>query len=252
MQISYATTPTPGRVNEDYVTTGPDWIIVLDGATPAQGVDSGCIHDVPWLVANLAREFAALIVENGDNLAVLLEAAIARTCARHSDTCDLTNPASPSSTVAAVRRRRDNLECLSLADSPIVLDLPEGVRTVLDDRTAHLPNYTVEAVRAARNTDDGFWVASTVPEAARHAVTATVPYAALQRVAVLTDGAARYVERFDLSDWTGLLDVLTEVGPSELIQRVRAAEDRETDEDRRREGRRGKPHDDATAVLLTP
>ncbi len=33
MQISYASVPTPGRVNEDYVVSGPEWVIVLDGAT---------------------------------------------------------------------------------------------------------------------------------------------------------------------------------------------------------------------------
>lgn len=252
MQISYATEPTPGNANEDYVTTGPGWIIVLDGATPPKGVESGCIHDVPWLVTNLAREFAALVMDNGDDLAALLEVAISRTCERHADTCDLSNPASPSSTVAAVRRQGDHLECLSLADSSIVLDLQGGVRTVIDDRTAHLRSYTVEAVREARNTDGGFWVASTVPEAAQHAVTVTVPYSTVRRAAVLSDGGARYVERFGLGDWTGLLDVLTDAGPEELIRRVRRAEAQETHEERQRERRRGKQHDDATAALLTP
>ncbi|MGH3569617.1 MAG: DUF5710 domain-containing protein [Pseudonocardia sp.] len=169
----------------------------------------------------------------------------------HASTCDLDNPASPSSTVVALRRRGDDLECLGLADSPIVLDLPDGVRTVLDDRSAHLSSYTPEAVRAARNTEGGFWVASTVPQAARHAVTVTVPYASVRRAAVLSDGSARYVDRFGLTDWSGLLDVLTDAGPLELIQRVRAAEAQETDEDRRRERRRGKQYD-ATAVLVTP
>jgi hypothetical protein len=47
-------------------------------------------------------------------------------------------------------------------------------------------------------------------------------------------------------DWHGLLDVLTERGPQELIDRVRAVERTDSDGHRRP---RYKRHDDATAVL---
>jgi hypothetical protein len=49
--------------NEDYAAAGPDWAIVLDGATHFDGVDTGCIHDVPWLVRRLAAALAGLIRE---------------------------------------------------------------------------------------------------------------------------------------------------------------------------------------------
>jgi hypothetical protein len=65
---------------------------------------------------------------------------------------------------------------------------------------------------------------------------------------VLSDGAARLVERFGLLDWRGLLDVLDHEGPAELIRRTRRAEESETEAERA--GRRGKRHDDATAVLV--
>lgn len=60
MQITFASEGVPGRVNEDYAACGTDWAIVLDGATAPAGVDSGCIHDVPWLV----RQFAASLARS--------------------------------------------------------------------------------------------------------------------------------------------------------------------------------------------
>ena len=54
MRITYATESTPGHVNEDCAVCGNEWAVVLDGATAPDGVDSGCIHDVPWLVRHLA------------------------------------------------------------------------------------------------------------------------------------------------------------------------------------------------------
>jgi hypothetical protein len=41
--------------------------------------------------------------------------------AQHASTCDLDNPASPSSTVALLRGRGAEIDALVLADSPILL-----------------------------------------------------------------------------------------------------------------------------------
>ena len=41
MQVTYATAATPGQGNEDYVVAGPEWALVLDGATNRADVDSG-------------------------------------------------------------------------------------------------------------------------------------------------------------------------------------------------------------------
>jgi NAD(P)-dependent dehydrogenase (short-subunit alcohol dehydrogenase family) len=84
----------------------------------------------------------------------------------HEHTCDLTDPDSPSATVAAIRARNGRLDYLTLADSPLILDANGHVHAVADDRTAHLPDYSSEGVRAARISPDGFYVASTLPDAA--------------------------------------------------------------------------------------
>lgn len=124
MQITYATAAAPGLANEDFVVAGPDWVLVIDGATAPAGVDSGCAHPVTWLVRNLAGALAARLVTEPDmDLRESLAAAIKATCEAHGGGCDLANPDSPSATVTILRRRRAEVEWLVLADSPLVLDL---------------------------------------------------------------------------------------------------------------------------------
>ncbi|WP_345403599.1 protein phosphatase 2C domain-containing protein [Nonomuraea salmonea] len=125
-QVTYATRPGSARPNEDLVVAGPSWIAVLDGATAAPGVDSGCVHDVAWLVGRLGGALAAELSRDApDPLAVVLERAIEATAAGHAPSCDLANPDSPSATVALVRVR-ERLEYLVLGDSPVVLSLAGG------------------------------------------------------------------------------------------------------------------------------
>ncbi len=250
MQIIAATEPTPGQVNEDFVITGPDWAMVLDGATTHPDVDTGCVHDVAWFVRQLASEFALLLTRAPDRaLDDTLADAIAATRRLHESTCDLTNPDSPSATVTAIRARDGQLDYLLLADSPLIVEIDGRVDAIIDDRTAHLTDYSVAGVRAARNSPDGFYVASALPDAAYQAVRGSVSIAGLRYAALLSDGAARLVERFHLADWKQLLGLLATEGPEELIHRTRLAERAETEAERAE--RRGKRHDDATAVLVS-
>jgi hypothetical protein len=250
MQILHSTDASPGRVNEDFVITGPTWAVLLDGASPYPGVDTGCIHDVPWFVHHLGTELARILTNSpmqplDDALAV----AITSTCQLHEHTCDLSNPDSPSATVVAARQRDGQLDYLTLADSPLIVDNDGAVHAIIDDRTAHLTDYSPDGVRSARNSPGGFYVASTLPHAAHHAIRGTLPANSVRRAALLTDGATRLVERFGRLDWPELLDLLTTSGPAELIRRTRQAELDETEAEH--ETRRGKHHDDATAVLIT-
>jgi Protein phosphatase 2C len=250
MQILSATEPTPGGINEDFVMTGPTWAFILDGATKHPDVDTGCIHDVPWFVSHLGTELARCLATSGDRgLDDTLADAIAATRALHEHTCDLDNPDSPSATVVLARACNGQFDYLTLADSPLVVDLDGHIDAITDDRTAHLRDYSVQGVRAARNSPGGFYVASTQAAAAYEAVRGSLATADLRRAALLSDGAARLVERFRIADWQQLLDVLVVEGPEGLIRRTRQAERAETDAERAH--RRGKKHDDATAVLVT-
>lgn len=252
MQIRSFSQPAPDRrppaVNEDLVLTGPDFVVVLDGATAPRGVDSGCRHTVAWLVGQLGAQLVVPLLSGSTApLPDLLAEAIAAVCAGHADSCDLDNPDSPSSTVAMVRVGADTVEHLVLADSPVVMRSADGQLSVYsDDRIDLLPEYTLAAVRRLRNQPGGFWVASTQPKAAYEAVAGTTDRADVEVIAVLTDGAARYVERYGHT-WDDLLNVLSTDGPRELAERVWSY-----DESAPADSFRGKRYDDATAVLVYP
>ncbi|MFC4531896.1 protein phosphatase 2C domain-containing protein [Sphaerisporangium dianthi] len=225
---------------------GPDWVAVLDGATAAAGVDSGCRHDVAWYVARLGAGLArGLATEPDADLRRILAAAIGEATAAHDGACDLRNADSPSSTVAMVRRRAEMLDYLVLCDSPIVLCGVDGVVTVIDDdRLDHLPGgrpYSLELVRSLRNRPGGFWVAGARPEAAGEAVHGSVEAAGLSGVLLLTDGVTRLVEWYGHT-WERLVATAAEAGPGELIAQVREAELRHGTPPG------SKAHDDATAA----
>ncbi|WP_320067889.1 hypothetical protein [Micromonospora sp. RTGN7] len=98
---------------------------------------------------------------------------------------------------------------------------------------------------AARNQPGGFWVATAIPAAADHAIVGSVPLDEVQRLAVLTDGAARIVDLFGALDWPAVLDNLSTRGPVELMRQVRTLEGADPQGTR---WPRNKRSDDATVV----
>jgi hypothetical protein len=97
------------------------------------------------------------------------------------------------------------------------------------------------------NRPDGYWIASTNPQAARHARTGVLPLTGpgeVTRAGLFTDGATRAVDTFGFSTWPELLDTAAMHGPAYLVAQVRRAER----EDPTRH--RFKRHDDATAVVF--
>lgn len=246
MQVTFATDAgTPGTPNEDYAVIGPDWAVLLDGATAPAGVDSGCIHDVPWLVRSLATAIVQHLTLADMPLAEVLAASIALTCKAHEGTCDLSNPDSPSSTAAIIRLRGHVLEFLVLGDTDLVLHQDDHIRVIHDDRTERLPGgrpYSFQTVREHRNQPGGFWVASTRPEAAHEALYGRAGY--VTEAALLTDGVVRLADWYGWK-WDRMLEVLRhEGGPAELVRRVR-------DTERARGVPFGKKHDDATAIYAS-
>jgi hypothetical protein len=246
MDVSYACEPGRADVpNDDFVLAAEGFVIVLDGATAPAGVDSGCVHDVPWLVATLATHLARILAAAPSApLREALRSGIAATMATHGPACDLTNRDSPSSTVALLRTRDSAVEYLVLGDSSVVLETHAGRFEVAhDDRTDHLPSYTLEAVRAARNTPGGFWIAGADPAAAAHALSGALPAREVRRAVLLTDGAARLVERYGRT-WPEVLDLAEKEGPARVIADVREAAAAAA-----AGTHRGKRFDDATVVL---
>lgn len=267
MDVTFATRPAPrGGPNEDFVAATNQAVVVLDGLSVPDGMDTGCIHGTPWYVQQLGTRL--LVKVTGVPLIPLADAladAITEVTALHADTCDLTHPGTPAATVA-ILRAAGFVEHLVLSDASIVLDTAyDGIQVINDGRVdatavaqeravlgspagteehAALRREMIETRRAARNTMDGYWVASTDPAAARHAISGAYRPGHVRQAAVLTDGAAR-LATFDNGNWGAVLRVLERGGPDELIMQVREMEssDRECVT-----WPRSKPYDDATVA----
>ncbi|MFC4018796.1 hypothetical protein ACFOW4_12700 [Micromonospora sp. GCM10011542] len=242
---------------------------VLDGATVPEGFDTGCVHGPEWYVRHLAARLGVAQAARPDaSLMSNLAGAILAVRADHGDQCDLDHPGTPSSTVCLLRDDGDRVDYLVLCDSPLVLDAGGRVSVVTDDRldtamadlrrtVATVPagstdratqfRHAVGVQRERMNRTHGYWVAAADPDAAFHAVTGTLPRrgpAGVRRAALLSDGASSAVEQFGLTDWAGLLDLLSADGPGALVDRVRDAERDHPDRLRRH-----KPTDDASVVF---
>ncbi|MGA8117191.1 MAG: hypothetical protein WCA46_26455 [Actinocatenispora sp.] len=270
MRVTGISTPRPGKPNEDLLISTGDLVVVLDGCGIADSLaatlDRGCRHGVPWYVRSLGDELVRRAADPAVPLTDALAGAIDTVTASHRDTCDLTNVDTPASTVCLLRQRGDLLDHLVLSDSSIVFDRrPEGgldvVSDVRIDRALPSPDplplgsperierdRRSSAARAARvNRPDGFWVASTDPDAASHALTGASPVAGLAAVLVATDGGVRLHEFGEL-DWPALVDLVTVEGPEALVTRTREAETADATAVR---WPRAKQYDDATLAYCT-
>ncbi|KQV15503.1 MULTISPECIES: hypothetical protein [unclassified Kitasatospora] len=269
MQVELASEPQkPGQQSEDFAATSPEALVLLDGSSAPDGLESGCRHGTPWYVRRLGVHLLARLTDRPDrSIAECLADSIVETAALHGGRCDLAHPNTPAAMVVAARLHGSSLEYLVLGDSMLVLQLKDGPLRVIGDnqrfpagellrrqiwstvpgsaerRDLHM-RYAL-AVRAARNSGNGPWIAAASPRAAAHAETGFVRLAGLQAVAALSDGAARYTERFGLGSWSDALHLLAERGPAELIAQVRTTERTDTHCER---WPRGKAHDDASAL----
>jgi hypothetical protein len=170
--------------------------------------------------------------------------ALERVAAMHPG-CDLSDPGTPSATVAILRHKHEVLEHLVLADSPIVLDGSEGytmisdlrvddvlpeLRAEVESHQTHTPGHRealqrfVLAQRQVRNMPEGYWVAGSRPEAAQHALTGTTPLRAVHSAAVMSDGVSRLVTEYGTATWSDVFATLQAGGPRELIETVRKVE----------------------------
>jgi hypothetical protein len=228
MRATLATDPgQPDWPNEDFAAVAPGAAVLLDGATTfPRGADTGCLHGVAWFARTLGTALLAAITATPPMpLPEALADAIGEVRARHEDTCDLASPTTPAATVTAVRAEPDGISYLTLSDSSIVADYADG-----------RPPLVITDTHAA---------AKAAPDAALMARTGVIPRPSLRGIALLSDGATRITDHYGLIGWEGLLDVIRDQGPAELIRQVREAE--ATDPGGAR-WPRSKISDDATAL----
>ena len=245
------------RPNEDFASvalpaSGRGGVLVaLDGVTPPRS-GTGCLHSVPWFTARLGGALTELAVSLMDvPLVEVLSGAITRTARSHGEGCDLSHPRTPQATVVLARWSPTAVEYLVLSDSALLVESPDGVVTpVLDDRLARLPRTALatDALIDAnlRNKEGGFFTAAADPSVAGRAVTGSLDRAQVRALAALTDGAARWVERFGEGNWTDCFTFVRKRGAQALVDRVRELE--HADAAARTHLQHSKTHDDATVV----
>jgi hypothetical protein len=134
---------------------------------------------------------------------------------------------------------------LVLGDCTLVVDNGSAIKVFSDCRlsnTTHLERAAVRAPgaaadpieyakridalvlgqRAHRNTVAGFWVAASEPLAANYALRGTIALPkprAVNRIALLNDGASRIVETYQALTWALVLDTLETEGPTAFLDK---------------------------------
>ncbi|MFK3985613.1 hypothetical protein ACI2K4_35270 [Micromonospora sp. NPDC050397] len=243
MRVTMASVPArAGRTNEDFTGALPSAAVLVDGAGIAD-TESICRHGVAWYASRLGGSLLgllSLVPQRG--LAALLAEAIDQVTDLHRGSCDVTNPISPSATVAILRLTDGLVEHLVLGDSVVVLDRTDGGPLVVSDPREVIISRSYESalgatveggddyhrilreLRANRNRPGGFWVAKDDPRAADEAVTGSRLLSEVTGAVLLSNGASRLVDRFGLADWPQVMAVLAANGPADIIRRVRQAE----------------------------
>lgn len=253
MKIDAATSPGGSAPNEDHHLVSSKWVLVLDGIT--RYPDDGCVHDVPWYVAELGRRIKHHIGSPEIGLREILEQGIGMASWEHVETCDLSSPVTPGATVAMIRRETNQVSWLLLGDCSIAWRDREGrVEFRTDDRLARLTGtppvesvggvrrWPVRYVETVRNREGGYWVAAADPRAAAEALTGAIELDGLNDMLVCTDGLTRLIDRYGYT-WPDLFERVSEVGVDGLIELVREHGERDT-----RFHPEAKRHDDATGV----
>lgn len=268
MEIAGYTSPgTQGKSNEDYFLVDAETVIVLDGATAR--TDTGCVHGAAWFAARLGNALKEHVNLDA-SLQHALELSIDAVADLHRSTCDLSHLGTPSAAVAVVSIGPEETRWLLLGDATVLIR-SDREAIVTTDRRGRIPvpaeqqeadKYLIgdprkavalqamkRAELATRNTPKGFWVAAADSSIAEQALSGSMPTAAVEAFAVMSDGAARAVDLFHLFDWDEFEKVAFGNGPRAVIEAVRKSEAADPVGER---WPRNKPSDDATLVVCKP
>jgi hypothetical protein len=243
---------------------------LLDGATPPFGevnslATQKLLEVVQWKIASLAC--SAPTIELTD---IVEQCA---TCIRET-----IPPSSqgylPYATIVLFKFNINKVEYLLLGDSYLVLENGEMTEVAVDNRQKAFAVTERQAVRAlaaagfgpksdeyrdahlrlvqeeARwlNVDDGYWLLSNEPRAARQAISGTMALGSEYHVSAFSDGLARLATHLPIP--IPVQDIPKSVrlfGPLALLQQLRAAECGFA----RQKGLSSSQHDDAAMVMVS-
>lgn len=218
MLFATAQYPCP-EDSQDRVFTTDHAAVVLDGASAFLPVD------IPTgtYVDKLGKEITGSLERDpAGELSEIVAHAIAAT----ATDLGLSPGESPSSTVTIVRVRTNEVDLFALGDGAIYYGDGERTLELTDTRLAELgipehrhyrerlaeghgyDEYHRELLgrlqrqqRQRRNRPDGYWIAETEPEAARHAIERTLPRTQIEWAVLATDGAYGPLGFLELNDW---------------------------------------------------
>lgn len=260
--------------NEDVARVMGTCAWVLDGADDPLADESACRHDALWYVDELDTALSHHLSESRP-LDEDLAQSIREVAGLHRSICNSPSR-QPCATVAIVRVGRQYIDYLVLGDASLLIGEVDSTSHLSDKRlqmvapevrneivarlrAGHgyddpgrgaLLRSLAEAEREARNSDDGYWVASYAPDAAFRAITKSLPVEENRGgIALMSDGLERALSVFQIfANCDQMLKVLVERGPAWCIDCVRDAEMKD------RSGQtypRTKFSDDASAVVWT-
>jgi hypothetical protein len=219
-------------------------MVVVDGAG-IRGAEGLCHHGVAWYAHTLGAEVVDRLRQQPvGGLRDAVAESIETVTAAHSDTCEVADPSSPQASIAVMRDTGDGVDYLVLGDvyliveaaSPLVITDRREV-AVRQEALKHLTDLlpgtpehdhelrrAIDSLRAARNHPGGYWIAKDDPRAAAEAVVGRLDTGPLGCLAILSNGAARLVEPYGVTDWQGMVELLHAVGPDGVLHRLRVCE----------------------------
>lgn len=204
-----AATLAGGKINQDYYAYGDTYALVLDGSSS-------------FLPEQTSIDAATYVNKLGQAIASKLESvelreipeAIAESISMTAEELDLEEESSPNSTVAVAKWGQDELAIFVLGDSTcLVLDSAGDIDEITDNRMARFgvtirDEYKHRLVagrgfdsvhkgllaslqrvqRQHRNLQEGYWIASTKPEAAHFALFSIRPIGEVNSIILCSDG----------------------------------------------------------------
>jgi serine/threonine protein phosphatase PrpC len=254
----------------------------MDGATGVIAPEGVC--DSGWFAETIQASFLSQLAQNP---ATPLDQLISQATQAASEQFARLAPPSmrnhspwwPSSTLVLIRLLDSDgpmtaLDVRVVGDSDLAIVGRDGeVRTVRDDRHTHYCSGLYQEVMAAlrdgvgyesarfrdalaaavtterqnRNRPETYWVLAPEPFAPGNAVSTSLPLNSGDRIVLCSDGAARGHAVFGLEEADDGFRAFATGDLGSLLQRVRAAEDKDHDGGT---APRGTRHDDATVLRL--
>ncbi|MCK1384082.1 protein phosphatase 2C domain-containing protein [Bradyrhizobium sp. 21] len=264
-----------GEVNADWITTRPDCIIWMDGATPFGSTRvSSCANDATWFV----RRFAQVLMDHLDASVPSDTAIVAAQQKLHREYEALVAQApakpldKPFSCLGLARIFEKSIELVNMGDCSLLYEIDGrvasfGYSTVTDldhevisaFRKLRDPTVSYAAAfdmlkpkldknRAKRNVQFGYNVVEPTDRERIQFERVLLPISAMGRLLAMSDGFARAFSLYGISTLDNIFELVETEGVGGIISRIRSVEDSDPNAE---QYPRLKLKDDASAVLFS-